>query len=309
MARGNLHLRNVILFGGQAAFLAAMLTMFPRNVAVPDLRPPLQRPDLALAMNAGNLLSLRQIDAGARPDPDFWSETAYGNRGIFLSRRTINGYTPTLLKELAAALCFDYTSAACPQASDKLFEQDRLTGLPLIDLLRVDRVTADAAHRESFARLAEGTWRAAATHQAQSIFERVKDLSAQPGSVTWSDGAAKLVLVERTPAEELYEIAVGSKDARVLFARASYQGFSAELDGRPLALTAHRGILPLVTIPAGSSGTLALRYVPPGLTAGAIAAAAAILALLLLGFLLPWQTEHRRRRAPSMGNRSPQSAH
>ena len=70
--------------------------------------------------------------------------------------------------------------------------------------------------------------------------------------------------------------------APIAFVRPFLTGYEALFNGRPIPVREYRQILPIVELPAGSSGVLELRYRPPGLIYGSMVAGLTSLAMLFV---------------------------
>ena len=74
-------------------------------------------------------------------------------------------------------------------------------------------------------------------------------------------------------------------DSLLVFARPWVPGFVASLNGKTLDVETADLIMPAVRIPAGSEGEVALEYKPRSLVTGAIIAAIALLAAVVLAIM------------------------
>jgi hypothetical protein len=286
----------LILLGGQALIFVVMLRIYPANDAIPHWHPPTARPPETLSppRELALFAPLDLQDHG----PDYWSEIPVGNRGLDQGRATINGYSPMLPQGLRQAFCFDHIGAACPELPAKLFEVDAKSGLDLIDLVRVERVTAERGpFADRFRAVAGARWIVEQTGKAAQVFGRAAPLPAEPGSVGWSSSGIALSLTSAAPRREVYQLttAPGFAGGDILLARAWYPGMYARLDGKEITLVPYRHFLPDIILPAGAQGQLVFGYWPTGLGKGLILAAVSGAALILLG-LLVWG---RRSYGPS----------
>src|SRR5579862_561992 len=277
-----------LMLGGQAVFLALIVTTSPANTALPQWNPPTERPPVAGGGGASEL-ALFKPTTFLILDRDYWRRLAVGNRGLLDGRTTINGYTPIGMRGLDAALCFNYISGSCPAVAEKLFERDATTGLALIDLLRVSRVVAERGdYADRFRTLAaDRGWSEAAHSEATQTFSRRTPLTGDD-SVAWASpgitaGAGAGNAQRRTLR---IETASGFAGGELILAMPWYPGYAAELDGRALPVSGYRDMLVAVALPAGAHGTLVVCYWPAGLTAGLVGAALAATLLLILSIAL-----------------------
>ena len=93
----------------------------------------------------------------------------------------------------------------------------------------------------------------------------------------------------RNRVEADVDVPTDNHPALLIFSRPYFRGYEARLGNRKLVVTSYRGLFPIVEIPAGAHGRLALIYRPAWLIWGITTAAACVL-LILLSFAL-------RRRA------------
>jgi uncharacterized membrane protein YfhO len=77
----------------------------------------------------------------------------------------------------------------------------------------------------------------------------------------------------------------GKSPALLTFSRPFFRGYEARLGNRKLAVTSYRGLFPIVEVPAGAHGRLALIYRPAWLIWGSAAFVGCIL-VILLAFIL-----------------------
>ncbi len=284
-----------VLLGGQAVILVVMILLHPSNDAIPRWQPPTSRLDTAAAPQPRELALFSPLSGLEDRTADFWTELPAGNRGLQLGRSTVNGYSPVLIAGLYNAFCFNHIGATCPQLPAFLFAPDRVTGLPLLDLVKVGRVTAErGAFADAFRAAAGAGWATEHVGSAAEVFVRSSALPAKPGSVSWSSPGIDLALVAANTRRETYDVVTtpGSPGGDVVLARPWYPGMVARLNGRELPLQAYRRMLPLIELPAGASGRLVIEYWPAGLSSGLIMAAASAAILIVLGLAA------RRRSLP-----------
>jgi hypothetical protein len=72
----------------------------------------------------------------------------------------------------------------------------------------------------------------------------------------------------RNRVEADVDVPSGDRSALLSFSRPYFRGYEARLGGKKLLVDFHRGLFPLVEVPAGSSGRLVLAYCPPWLRYG-----------------------------------------
>jgi hypothetical protein len=81
------------------------------------------------------------------------------------------------------------------------------------------------------------------------------------------------------------DVPAGDRPALLTFSRPYFRGYQAWLGDRKLPVTSYRGLFPVIEIPAGGHGQLALIYRPVWLVWGSAAAVVCVL-VILLAFVL-----------------------
>src|SRR5207245_10565727 len=71
------------------------------------------------------------------------------------------------------------------------------------------------------------------------------------------------------------------RPALITFSSSYFRRYEAWLSNRKLAVTSYRGLFPIVEVPAGAHGRLALIYEPAWLILGSATAVACVLVFLL----------------------------
>ena len=289
-----------LLLASHVAILLALVAAQPTN----DLLP---RWDLSTrpksAADGGDLvLALyRPGEAGFPARRAFWDEIPVGNTGLFSGLRTINGYSPLLPKGLQDTFCQRYLCANEPDSIFRFLEPDALTGLPMIDLARVTRVIAQKGDlADTFERATAGRWTVAARRSESVEFRRAEPLTAAAGRIGWMSSPLDIRALGSDARRVTFEIGTApAADVDVLFARPFRPGYRASLEGVPLRLVAHRGVFPMVRVPAGASGRLVVEDWPAGLTAGLWAAAGTAAFLLAWTLLAGLARQGRNGRLPA----------
>jgi uncharacterized membrane protein YfhO len=73
----------------------------------------------------------------------------------------------------------------------------------------------------------------------------------------------------------------GDRPALLIFSRPYFRGYEARLGNRKLAVMSYRGLFPIIEVPAGAHGRVALIYRPAWLLIGSATATACVLVILL----------------------------
>jgi hypothetical protein len=124
-------------------------------------------------------------------------------------------------------------------------------------------------------------------HRRGAPFARVRSVTcidSRPGE-QFATATVSRINNSRNRAEADVDVPNGDRPALLTFSRPYFRGYEARLGNRKLAITSYRGLFPIVEVPAGSHGRLALIYRPAWLICGSVAAAACVL-VILLAFIL-----------------------
>ncbi|WP_312037015.1 hypothetical protein [Nocardia flavorosea] len=198
----------------------------------------------------------------------------------------VNGYTPIGHDAFSQRTCMRWEGSTCPEAFDKIFAPEPVTGVPLVDLMKVDRVTLmrlvypDARdtppppgwHWVDYPPNDKWIW----------VLERdTGPISTDNGRIAHTAGV-EAVSVSET--ENTSTVRVTSEHGgRVTFARLAWPGYRAELDGREHDYEALDDIFVSVQIPPGTENAeLMITWRPPGMYLGL---ATFVLGLIGIGVL------------------------
>jgi hypothetical protein len=124
-------------------------------------------------------------------------------------------------------------------------------------------------------------------HRRGVPFARVRSLTSidsRPAE-PFTTATVSRIIDSRNRVEADVDVPNGDRPALVAFSRPYFRGYEAQVGHRRLAVTSYRGLFPIVEVPAGTHGRLALIYRPAWLIWGSVAAAASIL-VILLAFIL-----------------------
>lgn len=139
-------------------------------------------------------------------------------------------------------------------------------------------------------------------HRRGAPFARVRSitsLDSRPGE-QFATATVSRIIDSRNKAEADVDVPNGERAALLTFSRPYFRGYEARLGNRKFAVTSYRGLFPVVEVPAGARGRLALIYRPAWLVWGggaAIVCALAILVSLLLRFVGESGMSARKRSA------------
>jgi hypothetical protein len=124
-------------------------------------------------------------------------------------------------------------------------------------------------------------------HRRGAPFPRVRSITSidsRPGE-QFAPATVSRIDNSRNRVEANVDVPNGDRPALLTFSRPYFRGYEARLGNQKLAVTSYRGLFPIVEIPAGAHGRLALFYQPAWLLLGTAIAAACVLVILLVFIL------------------------
>ena len=124
-------------------------------------------------------------------------------------------------------------------------------------------------------------------HRRGPPFARVRSLSSIDSRPGEQFAAATVSRIDdsRNRVEVDVDVPNGDHPALITFSRPYFRGYQAWLGDRKLPVTSYRGLFPIIEIPAGAHGRLALIYRPVWLIWGSAMAVVCVL-VILLAFVL-----------------------
>jgi uncharacterized membrane protein YfhO len=124
-------------------------------------------------------------------------------------------------------------------------------------------------------------------HRRGAPFPRVRSITSidsRPGE-QFAPATVSRIDNSRNRVEANVDVPNGDRPALLTFSRPYFRGYEARLGNQKLAVTSYRGLFPIVEMPAGAHGRLALFYQPAWLLLGTAIAAACVLVILLVFIL------------------------
>ncbi|WP_127754456.1 hypothetical protein [Devosia sp. 1566] len=221
--------------------------------------------------------------AGYGTNPERAAEFVSGYIFFEQGKSRINGYSAIGHQPLTDLLCMPWNGSTCPEAATRLFAIEPETGQPFVDLFRINSIIAHRGeHLETLLPQLGSEWRLAFDGVYTQRY--IRELTTMPGSLAWaSPGIAAAQTAPATFTQAKLRVAnTGAEPGTLVFARAWWPGYRAELNGTPIAVRAVDGIFTAIDIAAGSNGELRLFYAPPLLTAGLIGVALGLILTLTL---------------------------
>ncbi|WP_280458188.1 hypothetical protein [Nocardia carnea] len=212
----------------------------------------------------------------------------------------VNGYTPIGHRAFSERTCMRWEGSTCPEAFDKIFAPEPVTGEPLVDLMKVDRITLmrlvypDARdnppppgwHWVDYPPNDKWIW----------VLERdTGPVSTAEGRIAHTDGVDAVSVSET---ENTSTVRVSSAHGgRITFARLAWPGYRATIDGREHDYVALDDIFVSVEIPAGTENAeLEITWRPPGMPLGIATFVLGLIGIgvLQLGYIRHWWRSRTR---------------
>jgi hypothetical protein len=214
-----------------------------------------------------------------------------GSTSLFGGVRLINGYSPIrpagVAREFAAAI---HGEIHPDVANLALYSQSGSDGL--LALLGVDGIIV--AGQLPTNPYPDSQWQLAANTDEGRVFHRINGPLARVRSIPTLDSRpneqfavaqVSRIVDRRNRLEADIVVPAGGNPALLAISRPFFNGYRVQLDGRDLAVTSYRGLIPLIEVPAGSQGRLTMIYRPAWLVAGCSIAAMSLVVLVGFGLL------------------------
>jgi len=203
----------------------------------------------------------------------------------------INGYSPIRPAGVARKFATSIHGEINPEVGTYLLNSQAGVDGELA-LLGVDGIIV--ARELDIAPQPASEWEQVLSTDEGRVFHRRGEPFARVRSVTSIDSRPNEQFVSasvsqidnsRNYVEADVNVATANRPALLMFSRPYFRGYEARLGHQKLAVTSYRGLFPMVEVPAGTHGRLALIYRPAWLIWGSAATIACIL-VSLLAFIL-----------------------
>jgi uncharacterized membrane protein YfhO len=124
-------------------------------------------------------------------------------------------------------------------------------------------------------------------HRRGAPFARVRSITSidSRSGERFTTATVSQIIDSRNRVEADVDVPDGDRSALLIFSRPYFRGYEARLGNRKLVVTSYRGLFPIVEIPSGAHGRLALTYRPAWLIWG-IATSGACVLIILMAFVL-----------------------
>jgi hypothetical protein len=214
--------------------------------------------------------------------------------------RFINGYSPIrpagVAREFAAAIHGEID----PDVADlTLYSQSGGDGL--LALLGVDGIII--ASQVATHPYPESEWELAATNEEGRVFHRRVGPLARVRSLTaidsrpneqFAEAGISRIVDRRNRLEADVSVPGGSRPALLAISRPFFNGYRAKIEANELRVDSYRGLLPVIEIPAGTTGRLTMTYRPSWLVWGSGISILCFCVLAVGGVLSLWENSRFR---------------
>ena len=210
-----------------------------------------------------------------------------GNTPMWAGLHFINGYSPIRPAGVAREFATSIHGEINPDVGSHLLNSQAGKNGQLA-LLGVDGIVV--ARELDLTPQPPSEWETVLTTDEGRVFHRSGKPFARVRSIVSIDSrpeehftAATVSRISdsRNRVEADVEVPSGDRPALLTFSRPYFRGYEARLGNRKLAVTSYRGLFPMVEIPAGAHGRLALLYRPAWLIWGILSTVACIAVILL----------------------------
>jgi hypothetical protein len=209
----------------------------------------------------------------------------------------INGYSPIRPAGIAREFATSIHGEINPDVGGRLLNSQAGKDGELA-LLGVDGIVV--ARELDLTPQPSSEWELAVSNDEGRVFHRRSPPFARVRSVASIDSrpgeqfiAATISRINnlRNRVEANIEVPDGGRPALLTFSRPYFRGYEARLGDQKLAVTSYRGLFPIVEVPSGVHGRLALVYRPAWLVWGSATAAVTVL-VSLLAFVVMGRTKN-----------------
>ena len=216
-----------------------------------------------------------------------------GSTSMWARLRFINGYSPIRAAGVAREFATSIHGEINPDVGSNLLNHqagtDGLLALMGVDGIVVAREVDLTPQPDSEWELVVSTDEGNVFHRRSAPFSRVRSVTSIDSRPNEQFALATISQINgsRNSVNADIDVPAGDRPALLTFSRPYFRGYQAWLGHRKLPVTSHRGLFPVVEIPAGAHGRLALIYRPVwliwGTATAVVCALVIVLALVLRG--------------------------
>jgi len=218
-----------------------------------------------------------------------------GSTSMWAGLRFINGYSPIRAAGVAREFATSIHGEINPEIGSNLLNHQASRNGELA-LMGVDGIVV--AREVSITPQPGSEWELVVSTDEGNVFHRRTAPFSRVRSVISIDSRPNeqfvLATISRINDSRNFvsadiDVPAGDRPALLTFSRPYFRGYQAWLADRKLPVTSYRGLFPVIEIPAGAHGQLALIYRPVWLIRGSAAAVVCVL-VILLAFVLRGRT-------------------
>jgi hypothetical protein len=220
-----------------------------------------------------------------------------GSTPMWARLHFINGYSPVRPAGVAREFATSIHGEINPDVGSYLLNSQGGIGGEL-DLLGVDGIVV--ARELELTPQPRSEWETVLTTDEGRVFHRlgsplprvrsITSINSRPGK-QFATATVSRITDLRNRVEADVGVPNGDRPALLIFSKPYFRGYQARLNNQTLAVTSYRGLFPVVEVPSGSQGRLALIYRPAWLVWGSAITVACVL-VILLAFILKARARH-----------------
>jgi len=214
-----------------------------------------------------------------------------GSTPMWAGLHFINGYSPIrpagVAREFATSIHGEINPSVGSYLLNDQADKDGELSLLGVDGIVVARELDIAPQPASEWEAVLATEEGRVFHRRGAPFARVRSIPSIDSlrGEQFATATVSRIIDSRNNVEAHVDVPNGDRPALLIFSRPYFRGYEARLGNRKLAVTSYRGLFPIVEVPAGAHGRLALIYRPAWLIWGRASAAVCIL-VILVAFVL-----------------------
>ena len=215
--------------------------------------------------------------------------------GLIWNDKSINGYTPLgnryFRKKIIITDHGNISAERFKKKGKEFFEVDAITGLELLELMKVDKIISWKGDLEDYIRKAiSDKWEAI---EKRITVEFNNKSSKYPGLISWLDSGLEILEIKKIGhrIEEYYIKNNEDTEKRIIFARLWWPGYRVKLNGKEIAFERYSEFLISVLIPARGEGILSLAYCPPGFRLAMVFTLVGLILIVIANFF--WRRSKR----------------
>ena len=289
-----------ILVGGTTAVLVMQAFVFGENASSRVWHFPHDVSTLQQRFadrDDGTMVQFADLRSRQKPGRDAklrqsWQSFLAGSMYHVAGIDAVNNYTGMGFLPFTKRLCMDYDGLTKECGYQRIWEPAEKGGPPLADLMKLETIVVQKSMASQVT--PPDGWTAEEGGDAV-VFRRDEPVPWEGSDLSFADdGVAVGEASSDGPYSESVEVTT-DQGGDVVFARLAWPGYSAEVDGESVPVSANQVGLLTVSLPPGTSGTLRVSFRPPGLAAGLVAGGLGTAGAAVLGVL---DLRRRRTRVP-----------